>query len=34
MVGGDVICLISALVFHRMTTQVSHAVYLTIAAKD
>jgi len=33
-VPRGVICLISALAFHRMTTQVPHAVYLAIAAND
>lgn len=33
-VPKGVICLISALAFHRMTTQVPHAVYLAIAAND
>jgi len=29
-----IICLISALAFHQMTTQIPHAVYLAIAAND
>lgn len=33
-VPRGVICLISALAFHHMTTQVPHAVYLAIAAND
>jgi predicted transcriptional regulator of viral defense system len=33
-VPKGVICLISALAFHHMTTQVPHAVYLAIAAND
>ncbi len=33
-VPRGVICLISALAFHQMTTQVPHAVYLAIGAKD
>jgi predicted transcriptional regulator of viral defense system len=33
-VPKGVICLISALSFHRMTTQVPHAVYLAIPAND
>ena len=33
-VPRGVICLISALAFHRMTTQVPHAVYLAIGAND
>jgi len=33
-VPRGVICLISALAFHRMTTQVPHVVYLAIAAND
>ena len=33
-VPRGVICLISALAFHNMTTQVPHAVYLAIAAND
>lgn len=33
-VPKGVICLISALAFHRMTAQVPHAVYLAIAAND
>jgi predicted transcriptional regulator of viral defense system len=33
-VPRGVICLISALAFHEMTTQIPHAVYLAIAAND
>lgn len=33
-VPRGVICLISALAFHQMTTQIPHAVYLAIAAND
>jgi predicted transcriptional regulator of viral defense system len=33
-VPRGVICLISALAFHRMTAQVPHAVYLAISAND
>jgi predicted transcriptional regulator of viral defense system len=33
-VPRGVICLISALAFHQMTTQIPHAVYLAIGAKD
>ena len=33
-VPRGVICLVSALAFHQMTTQVPHAVYLAIAAND
>ena len=33
-VPRGVICLISALAFHQMTTQVPHTVYLAIGAKD
>lgn len=33
-VPRGVICLISALAFHQMTTQVPHAVYLAIGAND
>ena len=33
-VPRGVICLISALAFYQMTTQVPHAVYLAIGAKD
>jgi predicted transcriptional regulator of viral defense system len=33
-VPRGVICLISALAFHQMTTQVPHAVYLAIGASD
>jgi predicted transcriptional regulator of viral defense system len=33
-VPRGVVCLISALAFHRMTTQVPHAVYLAIPAND
>ena len=33
-VPRGVICLISALAFHHMTTQVPHTVYLAIAAND
>jgi predicted transcriptional regulator of viral defense system len=33
-VPRGVICLISALAFHKMTTQIPHAVYLAIAAND
>ena len=33
-VPKGVVCLISALAFHRMTTQVPHAVYLAIPAND
>jgi predicted transcriptional regulator of viral defense system len=33
-VPRGVICLISALAFHQMTTQVPHAVYLAIRAND
>jgi predicted transcriptional regulator of viral defense system len=33
-VPKGVICLISALAFHHMTTQVPHAVYMAIAAND
>jgi predicted transcriptional regulator of viral defense system len=33
-VPRGVICLISALAFHHMTTQVPHAVYLAIPSKD
>ena len=33
-VPRGVICLISALAFHRMTTQVPHGVYLASAAND
>ena len=33
-VPKGVICLISALAYHHMTTQVPHAVYLAIAAND
>jgi predicted transcriptional regulator of viral defense system len=33
-VPRGVICLISALTFHRMTAQVPHSVYLAIAAND
>lgn len=33
-VPRGVICLISALAFHRMTMQVPHAIYLAIAAND
>ncbi len=33
-VPRGVICLISALAFHHMTTQVPHSVYLAIAAND
>jgi predicted transcriptional regulator of viral defense system len=33
-VPRGVICLVSALAFHQMTTQVPHAVYLAIGAND
>ena len=33
-VPKGVICLISALAFHQMTTEVPHTVYLAIAAND
>lgn len=33
-VPRGIVCLISALAFHRMTTQVPHAVYLAIPAND
>ena len=33
-VPKGVVCLISALAFHRMTTQIPHAVYLAIPAND
>jgi len=33
-VPKGVICLISALAFHQMTTQVPHAIFLAIAAND
>lgn len=33
-VPRGVVCLISALAFHRMTTQIPHAVYLAIPAND
>lgn len=33
-VPRGVVCLISALAFHQLTTQVPHAVYLAIAAND
>lgn len=33
-VPRGVICLVSALAFHQMTTQVPHTVYLAIAAND
>ncbi len=33
-VPRGVICLISALAFHRMTAQIPHAVYLAISAND
>jgi len=33
-VPKGVICLISALAFHQMTTQIPHAVYLAIGAND
>jgi len=33
-VPRGVVCLISALAFHRMTTQIPHAVYLAIFAND
>ncbi len=33
-VPRGVICLISALAFHQMTTQIPHAVYLAIGAND
>jgi predicted transcriptional regulator of viral defense system len=33
-VPKGIICLISALAFHHMTTEVPHAVYLAIAAND
>jgi predicted transcriptional regulator of viral defense system len=33
-VPKGVVCLISALAFHRLTTQIPHAVYLAIPAND
>ena len=33
-VPRGVICLISTLAFHEMTTQIPHVVYLAIAAND
>jgi predicted transcriptional regulator of viral defense system len=33
-VPKGVICLISALAFHQMTTQIPHAIFLAIAAND
>jgi len=33
-VPKGIVCLVSALAFHRMTTQIPHAVYLAIPAND